>query len=90
MLVLLSGLWGMRLSSVLSGCQGPQPADLRVHVAEHVCSFRMNVALVVDQALIQRDKNHASIIIWSMGNEAFFGTCQRSMVEYARGMSVLT
>ncbi|CAP98742.1 Beta-galactosidase [Penicillium chrysogenum] len=35
-------------------------------------------------SLIQRDKNHASIIIWSMGNEAFFGTCQRSMVEYAR------
>ncbi|CAG8059406.1 unnamed protein product [Penicillium nalgiovense] len=35
-------------------------------------------------SMIQRDKNHASIIIWSMGNEAFFGTCQRSMVEYAR------
>jgi Beta-galactosidase/beta-glucuronidase len=35
-------------------------------------------------SLIQRDKNHPSIIIWSMGNEAFFGTCHRSMVEYAR------
>lgn len=35
-------------------------------------------------SLIQRDKNHTSVIIWSMGNEAFFGTCHRSMVEYAR------
>ncbi|CAG7995359.1 unnamed protein product [Penicillium salamii] len=40
----------------------------------------------IDRAhsLIQRDKNHTSVIIWSMGNEAFFGTCHRSMVEYAR------
>jgi beta-galactosidase len=35
-------------------------------------------------SLLQRDKNHVSVIIWSMGNEAFFGTCHRSMVEYAR------
>ncbi|KAJ5349018.1 Glycoside hydrolase family 2 N-terminal [Penicillium brevicompactum] len=35
-------------------------------------------------SLMQRDKNHTSVIIWSMGNEAFFGTCHRSMVEYAR------
>ncbi|KAJ5153551.1 uncharacterized protein N7482_010029 [Penicillium canariense] len=35
-------------------------------------------------SLMQRDKNHTSIIIWSMGNEAFFGTCHRSMAEYAR------
>ncbi|KAJ5958728.1 Glycoside hydrolase family 2 N-terminal [Penicillium vulpinum] len=40
----------------------------------------------VDRAhsLIQRDKNHISVIIWSMGNESFFGTCHRSMVDYAR------
>lgn len=36
------------------------------------------------QSMIQRDKNHPSVIIWSMGNESFFGTCHRSMVEYAR------
>ncbi|KAJ5750540.1 Glycoside hydrolase family 2 immunoglobulin-like beta-sandwich [Penicillium manginii] len=36
------------------------------------------------QSLMQRDKNHTSIIIWSMGNEAFFGSCHRSMVETAR------
>ncbi|OQD83476.1 hypothetical protein PENANT_c016G05117 [Penicillium antarcticum] len=35
-------------------------------------------------SLLQRDKNHTSVIIWSMGNEAFFGTCHRSMVEYVR------
>lgn len=23
--------------------------------------------------LVQRDKNHASVIIWSLGNEAFYG-----------------
>lgn len=36
------------------------------------------------QALMQRDKNHTSVIIWSMGNEAFFGTCHRSMIDAAR------
>ncbi|KAJ5229941.1 hypothetical protein N7489_010649 [Penicillium chrysogenum] len=52
----------------------------------HTSDNPMWRAAYVDRvhSLIQRDKNHASIIIWSMGNEAFFGTCQRSMVEYAR------
>ncbi|KAF9888815.1 hypothetical protein FE257_008184 [Aspergillus nanangensis] len=36
------------------------------------------------QAMMQRDKNHTSIIVWSMGNESFFGTCHRSMVDVAR------
>jgi beta-galactosidase len=34
--------------------------------------------------LIQRDKNHASIIIWSLGNEAFYGGHHRAMYEYAK------
>lgn len=34
--------------------------------------------------LIQRDKNHASIIIWSLGNEAFYGRNHRAMYEYAK------
>jgi beta-galactosidase len=33
--------------------------------------------------LVQRDKNHASIIIWSLGNEAFYGRNHRAMYEYA-------
>lgn len=34
--------------------------------------------------LIQRDKNHPSIIIWSLGNEAFYGRNHRAMYEYAK------
>lgn len=36
------------------------------------------------RSLIQRDKNHPSIIIWSFGNEAFFGQNFRAMRDYAR------
>lgn len=36
------------------------------------------------RSLIQRDKNHVSIIIWSFGNEAFFGSNFRPMRDYAR------
>lgn len=36
------------------------------------------------RSLIQRDKNHASVIIWSFGNEAFFGQNFWSMREYAK------
>lgn len=35
------------------------------------------------QAVINRDKNHASIIIWSLGNEAFYGDNHKAMFEYA-------
>ena len=34
--------------------------------------------------LVQRDKNHASIIIWSLGNEAFYGRNHMAMYEYAK------
>ncbi|KAK5658960.1 hypothetical protein OQA88_1778 [Cercophora sp. LCS_1] len=34
--------------------------------------------------MIQRDKNHASIIIWSLGNEAFYGQNHKAMYEYAK------
>ncbi|KAI1082524.1 intracellular beta-galactosidase BgaD [Whalleya microplaca] len=34
--------------------------------------------------LVQRDKNHASIVIWSLGNEAFFGRNHWSMYEYGK------
>ncbi|KAJ6783546.1 hypothetical protein PWT90_05587 [Aphanocladium album] len=36
------------------------------------------------KSLIQRDKNHVSIIIWSFGNEAFFGRNFEAMRDYAR------
>ena len=34
-------------------------------------------------SMIQRDKNHASVIIWSLGNEAGWGNVFASMREYA-------
>lgn len=34
--------------------------------------------------LIHRDKNHPSIIIWSLGNEAFYGTNHAAMYQYTR------
>ena len=34
--------------------------------------------------LVERDKNHACIIIWSLGNESFYGTNHRAMYEFAK------
>ncbi|KAK3362418.1 glycoside hydrolase family 2 protein [Lasiosphaeria hispida] len=34
--------------------------------------------------MVQRDKNHTSIIIWSLGNEAFYGQNHKAMYEYAK------
>ncbi|KAJ3497227.1 hypothetical protein NLG97_g2067 [Lecanicillium saksenae] len=36
------------------------------------------------RSLIQRDKNHVSIIIWGFGNEAFYGQNFKAMRDYAR------
>jgi len=38
------------------------------------------------EQLIQRDKNHPSIIIWSLGNEAFYGRNHAAMYEYAKSV----
>ncbi|KAF4969033.1 hypothetical protein FSARC_3687 [Fusarium sarcochroum] len=35
------------------------------------------------QAVLNRDKNHASVIIWSFGNEAFYGDNHKAMFKYA-------
>ncbi|KAK3694451.1 glycoside hydrolase family 2 protein [Podospora appendiculata] len=34
--------------------------------------------------MVQRDKNHTSIIIWSLGNEAFYGENHKAMYEYSK------
>lgn len=34
--------------------------------------------------LIQRDKNHASVIVWSLGNEAFYGQNHKAMYAYGK------
>lgn len=33
---------------------------------------------------LQRDKNHTSVIIWSLGNEAFYGSNHEAMYHYAK------
>ena len=35
------------------------------------------------QRMVERDKNHASIILWSLGNEAAFGCNHRAMAAWA-------
>ncbi|KAJ4051173.1 Beta-galactosidase (Lactase) [Fusarium oxysporum] len=35
------------------------------------------------RAVLNRDKNHASVIMWSFGNEAFYGDNHREMFKYA-------
>ncbi len=36
------------------------------------------------QRMVERDKNHAAVIFWSMGNEAFYGENHKKMIEYTR------
>ena len=41
---------------------------------------------VVDRArnMFERDKNHASILLWSCGNESYAGTCIQAMADFFR------
>ncbi|KAF9894143.1 hypothetical protein FE257_009116 [Aspergillus nanangensis] len=34
--------------------------------------------------MVQRDKNHSCIIIWSLGNESFYGQNHQAMYDYAK------
>lgn len=42
----------------------------------------------VDRArqMVQRDKNHASVIMWSLGNESFFGRNHVAMYKYIKSV----
>ena len=60
------------------------------HAGMHPTPFLANIpqwrqAYISRMArMIQRDRNHASIIMWSLGNEAGCGSGQRAMAEWAR------
>lgn len=34
--------------------------------------------------MVERDKNHACVVMWSLGNEAFYGRNHRKMYEWAK------
>lgn len=34
--------------------------------------------------MVERDKNHASIILWSLGNESGVGSAHRAMAKWSR------
>ncbi|KAK4503341.1 hypothetical protein PRZ48_004256 [Zasmidium cellare] len=36
------------------------------------------------RSVVQRDKNHTSVIMWSLGNEAFYGANHAAMYHYAK------
>ncbi len=36
------------------------------------------------ERMLERDKNHASVIFWSMGNEASYGENHKKMIEFTR------
>lgn len=37
------------------------------------------------QGMVERDKNHPSIISWSLGNEAGLGQAHYTMAKWVRG-----
>ncbi|KAF3761719.1 family 2 glycoside hydrolase [Cryphonectria parasitica EP155] len=45
-------------------------------------------AAYLDRAvqLVQRDKNHACVICWSLGNESFYGQNHEAMYRYIKGV----
>jgi len=36
------------------------------------------------EQMVSRDKNHTSVVIWSLGNEAFYGRNHQAMYDYAK------
>lgn len=65
------------------GCEmaveGKNPASLLSDNPEWEASY-------LDRAvqMVQRDKNHASVICWSLGNESFYGRNHKAMYEWIK------
>jgi len=68
-------------------------ADLETHGTQHAGDSNMLSAdpefadAYVDrmQRMVERDKNHPCILIWSLGNESGFGDNHRKMALWAKG-----
>ncbi|MEX1029032.1 MAG: glycoside hydrolase family 2 TIM barrel-domain containing protein [Paenibacillaceae bacterium] len=68
-------------------CHGLRHADPWMEGAFHKLSENLAwQAAFLDRAvrMVERDKNHASIIIWSMGNEAGYADNHIAMAEWTR------
>ncbi|PAW78187.1 MAG: hypothetical protein B9S32_08305 [Verrucomicrobia bacterium Tous-C9LFEB] len=63
-------------------------ANLESHDYYHqICRDRRYTSAFVERAvrMVERDKNHASIILWSLGNESGYGPNHDAMAGWIRG-----
>lgn len=73
-------------------------ADLECHGCELVVEGTKPAALLSDNPdwkdayldravqMVQRDKNHASVICWSLGNESFYGQNHKAMYKWIKSV----
>jgi len=62
-------------------------ANLETHAfANHICRDRRFASAFLERAIrmVDRDKNHASIILWSLGNESGYGPNHDAMAGWIR------
>ncbi|HEU5382721.1 MAG TPA: glycoside hydrolase family 2 TIM barrel-domain containing protein [Ktedonobacteraceae bacterium] len=61
------------------GANAPTPAQWTSDNPEWEAAYVERVA-----RMVERDKNHACVIMWSLGNEAFFGANHEAMAAWIR------
>ena len=65
----------------------PEEAWKNSNKPDWICSNPEWEEVFVDRAeqMVERDKNHASVIIWSLGNESGYGVNIEAMSRYVKG-----